>query len=58
MIEKSASEATGIDYANVDEIKRTSLRLPRRMYGYAIRRQHLITPAAYEGCQCRTTVSS
>ena len=42
MIEKSASAATGIDYANVDEITRTRLRLPRRMYGGALRRQQLI----------------
>ena len=49
MIEKSASAATGIDYANVDEITRTRLRLPRRMYGGAIRRQQLIAPAAYVG---------
>ena len=25
------------------------MRLPRRMYGYAIRRQNLIAPAAYVG---------
>ena len=38
-----------MDYANVDEITRTRLRLPRRMYAGAIRRRQLIAPAAYVG---------
>ena len=49
MIEKSASAVTGIDYANVDDITRTRLRLLRRLYGGAIRLQQLIAPAAYVG---------
>ena len=50
LIERSASTATGIDYANVEEISRARLSLPRRMYGGGLRRQQLVSLAAYAGC--------